>query len=267
MINDLIEEASVKLFKSEPRAHLGASTIGEGCARKLWFDFRKCDIPEFNGRMLRLFNRGHLEEERVFELLQAAGIHVDSHDVDGRQYGFKDLHGHFAGSCDGIVKTASEDEMLLEIKTHNDRSFAKLRQSGVAIANFKHYVQMQVYMGYLDLRMALYFAVNKNTDEVYTEMVAFNEECFNKARGIAKKVIVSETPLPVKLKRDSETCKYCDYKDVCFGKKPYRKCCRTCVHSKPTKNESWGCRKIGDIIEENTITFFCDKYEQITEYT
>lgn len=46
------------------RGHMGASLIGKECARSIWYDFFWATKSAFGGRMVRLFNRGHLEEGR-----------------------------------------------------------------------------------------------------------------------------------------------------------------------------------------------------------
>ncbi|GAG27102.1 unnamed protein product, partial [marine sediment metagenome] len=44
---------------AEPvRGYLGASIIGHPCERYLWYVFRQCCKPEFDGRMHRLFETG-----------------------------------------------------------------------------------------------------------------------------------------------------------------------------------------------------------------
>ena len=50
-----------------PRAHLGASLLGHPCDRYLWLMFRWAVIEKFDGRILRLFQRGQREEaEKTF---------------------------------------------------------------------------------------------------------------------------------------------------------------------------------------------------------
>lgn len=59
-----------------PRGHLGASQIGTPCRRKAWYDFRWAYRVKHTGRLLRLFQRGHLEEFRFAEYLRLAGYEV-----------------------------------------------------------------------------------------------------------------------------------------------------------------------------------------------
>src|SRR5208283_4628088 len=69
-----IEDYSQQAYSSGFRKHLGASDIGHQCERYLWYKFRWMCEPKFSGRMLRLFNRGHLEEARFIEWLEGIGF-------------------------------------------------------------------------------------------------------------------------------------------------------------------------------------------------
>jgi len=90
-------------------ATIGGSTIGHKCERYLWYRFRWAASPErFDGRMLRLFETGHLEEARMVGWLRDAGCVV--HDIDpatGRQWKVLALGGHFKGYIISRVLTSS----------------------------------------------------------------------------------------------------------------------------------------------------------------
>ena len=84
------------------RSHLGASLIGAECERQTWYSFRWVRLNKFNGKMLRLFNRGHLEEGRLIALLLMIGVEVYQQDENENQFRVTDCNGHFGGSSDGI---------------------------------------------------------------------------------------------------------------------------------------------------------------------
>lgn len=71
-----IDEYCEKKFDDGFRWHLGASLIGHECKRYLFYVFRWCFKENFDGRMQRLFNRGHREEERFIEWLEGIGFTV-----------------------------------------------------------------------------------------------------------------------------------------------------------------------------------------------
>lgn len=68
------------------RKHLGASLIGDDCKRKLWYGFRWVYKRKLDSRLLRLFNRGHREEDRFIEWLEGAGFKVWCEDRSGLMY-------------------------------------------------------------------------------------------------------------------------------------------------------------------------------------
>lgn len=71
-----LDIATQRLLKEEPRTHLGASQIGDKCARAPWYVLRHVlDVP-FDGRQLRLFDRGKDEEWRFYKWLEAMGVDV-----------------------------------------------------------------------------------------------------------------------------------------------------------------------------------------------
>src|SRR5262249_30575055 len=86
------------------RDHLGASLIGKSCERALWYDFRWVTLPQFPGRILRLFETGHLEEARLVRNLRATGATVLEVDLEtGRQWRVEAHGGHFGGSLDAVA--------------------------------------------------------------------------------------------------------------------------------------------------------------------
>lgn len=72
LIDDAVKLASDNSF----RDHLGGSMIGRACEREIWYGFRHASRPDFDGRMLRLFGRGHLEEPRFVKYLEMLGATV-----------------------------------------------------------------------------------------------------------------------------------------------------------------------------------------------
>jgi len=70
----------------QARPYLGASALGDPCARRLWMGFRWIAREQFEGRMVRLFETGHREEARVLDELRAIGLEVWDRQPDGRQF-------------------------------------------------------------------------------------------------------------------------------------------------------------------------------------
>lgn len=269
------------------RSHLGASIIGTDCPRHAWYNFRWARKSEFEGRMLRLFNRGHLEEGRIIAALLSIGVNVYQQDAEGKQFRISSSEGHFGGSGDGVGVNLPDlspgQPALLEFKTHNQKSFDKIAGEnwkeyvdhlvdpgrpkvqfvgeGVRVAKFEHYVQSNVYMRKMGLAVALYVAVNKNDDSIYAELVPLDIPIADQFLERADKLIWMEAP-PKKLNESPGfwKCRFCDHKPVChLGEKPSKNC-RTCAYSEPRANKEWFCRlREGTITKETQLTG-CEEY-------
>jgi hypothetical protein len=248
-----IYEQYEKRGNAEPaRAYLGASIIGKECSRALWYDFRWCGAPVFDGRMYRLFQTGHLEEPRMIADLRCIGAEV--YDVDptnGRQFGFADHGGHMKGHMDGCARhipTGGARWHVLEFKTHSAKSFADLKKNGVKKAKPQHYDQMTWYMGKTGMDRALYLAKNKDTDELYAERIEFDKVRFEQIQAKAAQIIFG-SGIPPKLSDDPSyyLCKMCDHRAVCHMNRVPPISCRTCCHSTAEKDGDgrWSCAKAG----------------------
>lgn len=241
------------------RPHLGASIIGSECMRHLWYGFRWASDPQFEGRLLRLFERGQREEAWVIEELRMVGIQVQDQDFsqpqipgtpDWPQFRFEAIGGHFGGSCDGKllgVLEAPKTWHLLEVKTANDKWFAKLQKDGVAKTYPKHVAQMQCYMHGLKLTRCLYVCVNKNTDAIYTERIHYDRKHAEATLRIAEGIIGAPEPLS-KISEDPSwfECKWCDHRSVCHMERTefLDRNCRTCLSATPLEDGTWACEHL-----------------------
>lgn len=220
--------------------HIRCSEIGHECYRYIWFKYNWCFEQEFEGRMLRLFDTGNKEEARVYADLERIGCKVVA-----TQYEVVSESELIKGHIDGVVIGIPEDPKtphLLEIKTHSLKSFEKLQERGVGKAKPQHYAQMQLYM-YLakpQLEKALYFAVNKNTDEIYCEIIRLDQKSAQNLIGKGKQIARSyEMPVRAKDTFEYQPCKYCDFNRFCFQNNPNTlknavlpaRNCRTCAKS------------------------------------
>lgn len=229
------------------RPHLGASLIGHHCPRFLWYTFRWGAIEQLEGRVLRLFETGQLEENRIVANLKAIGCEVHQTDENGVQFNFSTLNGHFGGSMDACVKGIPEAPNtwhVVEMKTHSEKSFAELKKNGVQESKPLHYAQMQVYMGLSSMQRALYFAVNKNTDEIYTERFRYDSNFFKELIKKAEQAINAPTP-PVGISQNPSwyECKMCKYYNLCHQTQVPPPTCRSCAHSSPIADGKWQCER------------------------
>lgn len=257
------------------RAHLGASVIGRQCDRQIWYGFRWAKVVRFAGRQLRLFNRGHREEERFVAWLRDAGIVIFPLDpTTEQQWRVTAVNGHFGGSFDGIAihvpgveqfGLSVADPVLTEFKTHNDKSFKKVQAEGVRKSKPEHYAQMQSYMKLKNLKLGLYLAINKNDDEIHAEFVPYD--------GLTADLMIARAahiiPLPTPPRRVSEdpswfVCRFCDHKESCHSRQPMAINCRTCIFSSPINDGQWHCQKWNGVIPLETQKKGCEQYSQIS---
>lgn len=186
--------------------------------------------------------------------------------------------GHFGGSLDGILiglLEAPKTWHLLEMKTHNDKSFTELVKHGVQKAKYEHFIQMQTYMGMSHeqlsdspipiLDRALYFAVNKNTDELYMERLHYDGGVYIGIKEKVRRILFATNPPPrISDKKSFFQCNWCDYKDICHGtpeeyQKPERNC-RTCLYSTPMSDGTWRCEKFDKVICLEEQRAGCEKH-------
>ncbi len=262
------------------RSHLGASVIGAECLRAVWYGYRWAhkrlargrkgeDKTAANARMLRLWNRGHLEEARFIALLLSIGVQVYQQDAQGKQFRLVDFGGHFSGSGDGFVVGIPDlpwgVPALLECKTHGSKSFAKLVEEGVRWAKPQHYVQMQIYMGKFGLQYAFYFAVNKDDDTLHAEIVMYDGPVDAEYLSRARQLIYNGHEAPPRIRNASpgfHQCKYlCDYTDVCFSTVPVDRNCRTCQFAFPMPDGTWQCAKYTYTLSKEEQQRGCASYQ------
>lgn len=252
------------------RSHMGASLIGQECPRAIWYDFRWVSGKNFEGRLMRLFNRGHLEEGRLIALLLTIGCQVFQQDENGKQFRVSHAEGHFGGSGDGVVIGVPDlppgQPSLCEFKTHNAKSFAKLAGSnwqdywrhvleperyaadpfegaGVKEAKPEHYVQMQIYMRKMGIPVALYVASNKDTDHIYCELVSLAPYTADEYLGRGEQLVwMDKPPAKLNISPGFYKCKFCDFRPVCHLKQAPERNCRTCEFSRPAEGGQWLCR-------------------------
>jgi PD-(D/E)XK nuclease superfamily protein len=247
-------ESIYRTYEDQPqveRSYLGCSSFGNECDRALWYAFRWARAPEqFSGRMLRLFNTGHREEERLIADLRLAGCEVYIVDPEsGQQFAVSGLGGHLRGHLDGVVMglvEAPKTPHVLECKTHNMKSYVALLKDGVKHSKPGHYAQMQLYMRLEGLDRAFYLAQNKNDDSLYAERVHVDPAAVAMLIRRAEQIITAEAA-PPKISDDPEffACRWCPSKGVCHEGEFARRNCRTCVSATPIVDDSdrgtWYC--------------------------
>lgn len=251
------------------RSHFGVSTSGRPCSRSLWYNWRWVGLKTFSGRMLRLFNRGHLEEARFVAMMRAAGITLYQSDENQKQFRIEMFGGHYGSAIDGVaigIPDLPDPEMrcLAEFKTHNDKSFQKLVREGVQKSKPEHYAQMVQYVDYWELDAALYLAVNKNDDTLYGELIppSSGEAKFYRDRS-QKIIFAPKIPPKFSESPDQFECRFCDHKMMChYQQGEVARNCRTCSEGLPQADGTWVCAASGEILDKEAQKAGCDFYNK-----
>jgi len=276
-----IDEYAIRTYGDDHRWHLGASVIGHDCSRFLWYTFRWCFKEEFKGendeekhgnagRMQRLWNRGHREEDRYVEFLKGIGATVWTLDPQtGKQFRMSALHGHYGGSMDGALLLPPlyniTQPLLTEFKTNNTgKSFGDLIEGGVNASKAQHYTQMSCYGEEYKLEYAAYFNTNKNDDDMYIEVVKLDFNLAVQMKAKAERIITSQLP-PPKLSENPTyyKCVYCPAKLVCHQNKKPEVNCRACIHAHPVENAEWYCSLYKAVIPREIVLTGCPQYFQL----
>src|SRR5512134_3654998 len=181
-LNDLIDAALVAADRAKPpRNYLGASRIGEPCARKLVYEYTRAakdDGKEFEGTILRIFEAGHQLEDLCVRWLRAAGFDLRTRNRSGEQFGFAIADRRIRGHIDGVIVDGPDIGVvwpaLWEHKALGQKAWNEVVKRGVRIARPVYLAQVQLYMAYMQLPVTLFTATNRDSLALYHETVPLN---------------------------------------------------------------------------------------------
>ncbi len=235
-INKLIDKALQQGHAQKPkRFYLGASRLGEPCARALQYEYTQTphDQP-FTGQTLRIFEIGHVLEKMAHQWLEGAGFTIETHSpVTGDPYGFSVAQGRLQGHVDGIVRKVPEGlepkiqvPALWECKSMNAKAWNQVVEKGVKVSKPIYAVQIALYQAYLEDTIpglsqnpALLTAVNKDTAELYHEVVPFDaglaQTASDRAVHILRATQAGETLPRISRDPDSFYCRFCHWQTTC----------------------------------------------------
>lgn len=214
----------------EKRDYLGASLIGNPCARQIWYEYNGFYKEPFDADTLMNFEDGHRTEDLTAERLRLVdGVTLITHGADGKQLGFTDLDGKFQGHLDGIITglyQAPKTPHVWEGKACAEKKFRELElciekhgeKDALEHWNENYYAQHQLYMHYNGLTRG-YMTVAKAGGRGYiTVRTEYKEEVALKYIDRAEKIINAKNPPPmISQKKDFFICRWCSFKDTCKG--------------------------------------------------
>ena len=195
----------------KPRTYIGASRIGHECERAVWLEYRGLCSEDFEGRMLRLFSRGDIGEERMRHELECVGF-----EVGGDQSRMSAYDGRFSGHTDGFVRLPGMPWLLFEAKTASHKSFTRYRKHGLEKWKPTYWSQIHTYMAAFGLSQCLYMVVDKDTDTIDVQLYDYDEEVAREAYARAKRVVTGDMPeRPWGVPR-KPTCLWCAASAFCW---------------------------------------------------
>jgi hypothetical protein len=227
-INLHIDRALVARNRQQkPRDYLGGSRIGEACARKLVYGVGhtpKDPGKDFDGGILRIFDAGHRFEDLSIRWLKEAGFELRDRGRDGEQIGFSVAGGRLRGHADGVIVAGPDVGIpwpaLFEHKALGSKSWNDLVRRGLRHSKPIYFAQVQLYMAYLRLDVALLTALNRDTLVLHHEVVPFDaneaQRLSDRAVDILRAADVGELPPRIAANADFYLCRFCAYATRCW---------------------------------------------------
>ena len=235
-INLLIDKAlTTEHSKQISRDYLGASRLGVACNRALQFEYTdtpKDEDQNFSGRILKIFQAGHVFEDLIIGWLKNAGINLVTRKQNGDQFGFTVAGGKVKGHIDGVIIDAPTDlnftfPMLWECKSLNDKSWKDVVKKGLAVSKPIYAAQIAIYQAYMESQIegicknpVLFTAINKDTAEIHFELIDFDQELAQKTSDKAVKILCATDAhelLPrIATDRAHFECKFCPWQQRCW---------------------------------------------------
>lgn len=263
----IIEEINANSSASNPPRHswrISPSSLGSECVAHEWYKWRAVKKEVFDGRMSRLFKRGHNSENRFVPMLADAGWTVRAVDPAransfNQQYKVTDFGGHMSGYLDAIgshPEYSGGTDILLEFKTYNTKRFSivKNSQKGLKIEDPKYYGQICIYMMKYNLPWCLFFGENKNDDDIHIDIILRDDKTADELMRRAHTIITSKVrPARIAESPAFFACKYCLFVDICHHGAPVENHCRSCLNCTPIEGGNFYCEKWKTAIPKDAV--------------
>lgn len=262
--------------ESNWRGHGGFSALGAECMMQLWLDWHWASTHQHAAQLLRKFDRGHMDEERLKQYMRDAGIEVVDTDAStGKQIrfsvpGVEFLSGSIDGAIRGMPELPEDTWALWECKSMGPSTFKQLKKNGLEKANWKYWTQCHLYMHHSNgLKHCVFMAVNCDSQELYVEIFELDSDIARDAVEIGKRILERWDVPPPKVAQNEAffICKsFCSHKAVCHRGEPYAVNCRTCRFMKPEfgSETKWNCGKHGVELNHEGQVEGCDSWKPIT---
>ena len=227
LVNHHVDAALVARNRRQaPRDYLGGSRVGEACARRLVYEVMHAPKDhDFDASVLRVFDAGHQFEALSVRWLREAGFDLRDRGADGEQFGFVAAGGRLRGHADGVIVAGPDVGIrwpaLWEHKALGQRSWTDVVKRGIRLSRPVYHAQVQLYMAYFRLEVALFTALNRDTLALRHEAVPFDaaeaQRLSDHAVDILRAAEAGELPPRIARTGDFYLCRLCPYATRCWG--------------------------------------------------
>ena len=204
---------------------LRASKAGFPCERNLWYTLNTepSSDDEPDERTERIFEMGTCLEPLMVEWLRRAGWEVEYN--AGSQNAELEVHvplrgGELAGHPDCFISRGELRNVLVDIKTMNERSFTKWRREGSVKSKPQYVDQVHIYaegcrlMGREITKLGI-AGLNKNNGEWHLEIFDYDAERMSAIRERTERVLTAVEPPADGSPKEDWCCGYCEYSEDC----------------------------------------------------
>lgn len=212
----------------EKRDYIGASNIGNPCARQIYYDYHGYPKEPFKAETLFNFEDGHHVEDLIAKRLRMVpGIELWTHNVDGKQFERTAFGGKFKAHPDGIVLGLLQSPKTITVwenKASGHKKFTEFQSVKAkfgekqALKNWNevYWIQAQILMKLFEMTrhyLTVALAGGREIDSCRTE---YQPEVAEKYLDRAGKLLEATVEPPrISEKKDFYICSYCSFKGIC----------------------------------------------------
>ena len=211
---------------------LHASKCGFPCQRNLYYSINDPkEETSISSRTQRIFDVGTALEPVIVQWLRNDGWEVEynqgSQDAE-LQVNIPVQGGAIIGHHDCIIsKPNGPKNVLIDIKTMNERSFTLWKKEGTLKSKPQYVKQLHVYaMGLMKqgrtIEKLCIVGVNKNNSEMLFDFFDFDERIADEILAMSEKLFALDYAPVENCPAESWCCHYCEFSDKCclFGIPP-----------------------------------------------
>ena len=144
--------------------------------------------------------------------------------AEGTQFGFTAAGGKLRGHADGVIVAGPDIGIrwpaLWESKALGQKSWTDLVKHGLRQSKPIYFAQVQLYMAYFELEVALLTAVNRDSLALHHEAVPFDaaeaQRLSDRAVDVLRAAEARELPPRIAAQADFYLCRVCPYAARCW---------------------------------------------------